>query len=70
MPRNTNNEHNQTKIVKLLRLTKMLTGNTTLTIEDLAAKMGTITRSIYRYINTLREAGLVVNKLYGRYISN
>jgi len=55
----------QTKIVKLLRLTKMLTGNTTLTIEDLAVKMGTTTRSIYRYIDTLREAGLVVNKLYG-----
>lgn len=55
----------QTKIVKLLRLMKMLTGNTTLTIEDLAAKMGTTTRSIYRYIDTLREAGLVVNKLYG-----
>ena len=55
----------QTKIVKLLRLTKMLTGNTTLTIEDLAAKMGTTTRSIYRYIDTLREAGLVVSKLYG-----
>ena len=55
----------QPKIVKLLRLTKMLTGNTTLTIEDLAAKMGTTTRSIYRYIDTLREAGLVVSKLYG-----
>lgn len=55
----------QTKIVKLLRLMKMLTGNTTLTIEDLAMKMGTTTRSIYRYIDTLREAGLVVNKLYG-----
>ncbi len=55
----------QPKIVKLLRLTKMLTGNTTLTIEDLATKMGTTTRSIYRYIDTLREAGLVVSKLYG-----
>ena len=65
MPSNQNNKSDQTKIVKLLRLTKMLTGNTTLTIEDLAAKMGTTTRSIYRYIDTLREAGLVVSKLYG-----
>ena len=65
MPSNANNKPDQTKIVKLLRLMKLMTGNTTLTIEDLAAKMGTTTRSIYRYIDTLREAGLVVNKLYG-----
>lgn len=55
----------QTKIVKLLRLMKMLTGNTTMSIDDLASKMGTTTRSIYRYIDTLRGAGLVVTKLYG-----
>lgn len=55
----------QTKIVKLLRLMKMLTGNTTMNIDDLASKMGTTTRSIYRYIDTLRGAGLVVTKLYG-----
>lgn len=65
MPSKPNDKSEQTKIVKLLRLMKMLTGNTTLTIEDLAAKMGTTRRSIYRYIDTLREAGLVVNKLYG-----
>ena len=55
----------QTKIVKLLRLMKLMTGNTTLSIEDLAAKMGTTTRTVYRYIDTMRDAGLVVNKLYG-----
>ena len=44
---------------------KMLTGNTTMSIDDLASKMGTTTRSIYRYIDTLRGAGLVVTKLYG-----
>ena len=44
---------------------KMLTGNTTMNIDDLASKMGTTTRSIYRYIDTLRGAGLVVTKLYG-----
>lgn len=65
MPSKPNNKSEQTKIVKLLRLMKMMTGNTTLTIEDLATKMGTTTRSIYRYIDTLREAGLVVTKLYG-----
>ena len=55
----------QTKIVKLLRLMKLMTGNTNLSIEDLAAKMGTTTRTVYRYIDTMRDAGLVVNKLYG-----
>ena len=55
----------QTKIVKLLRLMKLVTGNTTLSIEDLAMKMGTTTRTVYRYIDTMRDAGLVVNKLYG-----
>lgn len=55
----------QTKIVKLLRLMKLMTGNTTLSIEDLATKMGTTTRTVYRYIDTMRDAGLVVNKLYG-----
>lgn len=28
-------------------------------------KMGTTTRTVYRYIDTMRDAGLVVNKLYG-----
>ena len=55
----------QTKIVKLLRLMKMLTGNVSRTIDSLAAEMGTTPRTIYRYIDTIRDAGFVVNKLYG-----
>lgn len=55
----------QTKITKLLRLMKLLTGNVNRTIDSLAAEMGLTSRSIYRYIDTIREAGFVVNKLYG-----
>jgi len=55
----------QTKITKLLRLMKLLTGNVGRTIDQLAIEMVTTPRTIYRYIETIREAGFVVNKLYG-----
>ena len=53
------------KISKLLRLMKLLTGNVSRTIDSLAKEMGVTTRTVYRYIDTIREAGFVVNKLYG-----
>ena len=55
----------QTKIVKLLRLMKLLTGNVSRTIDQLAVEMGITPRTVYRYIDDIREAGFVVNKLYG-----
>lgn len=55
----------QPKIVKILRLMKLLTGNVNRTVDQLADVMDTTSRSIYRYIDTIREAGFVVNKLYG-----
>lgn len=55
----------QHKISKLLRLMKLLTGNVSRTIDALAVEMGVTTRTVYRYIDTIREAGFVVNKLYG-----
>lgn len=55
----------QTKIVKLLRLMKLLTGNVSRTIDQLAVEMDTTPRTIYRYIDDIRDAGFVVNKLYG-----
>ena len=58
-------EQNQTKIAKLLRLMKLLTGNVSRTIDSLAEELGVTTRTVYRYIDTIREAGFVVNKLYG-----
>ena len=59
----------KTKIVKLLRLMKLLTGNVSRTIDQLAIEMGTTTRTVYRYIDSIREAGFVVNKLYGNVYS-
>lgn len=55
----------QTKIVKILRLMKLLTGNVSRTIDQLAVEMGITPRTVYRYIDDIREAGFVVNKLYG-----
>ena len=55
----------QTKITKLLRLMKLLTGNVSRTIDSLAKELGITPRTVYRYIDTIREAGFVVNKLYG-----
>lgn len=52
------------KITKLL-LMKLLTGNVSRTIDQLAKEMGITPRTIYWYIDTIREAGFVVNKLYG-----
>ncbi len=55
----------QPKIVKLLRLMKLLTGNVSRTIDSLAKELGITPRTVYRYIDTIRDAGFVVNKLYG-----
>ncbi len=53
----------QPKIQRTLRLMKLMTGNTTYTVEELAEKLGTSYRSIYRYIDTFREAGFAVRKV-------
>ncbi len=55
----------QPKITKLLRLMKLLTGNVSRTIDQVAAELGITLRTVYRYIDTIREAGFVTNKLYG-----
>ena len=44
---------------------KLLTGNVSRTIDLLAKELGITPRTVYRYIDTIREAGFVVNKLYG-----
>lgn len=55
----------KTKLVKILRLMKLLTGNVNQTVFQLAEELDTTPRSIYRYIDDIRDAGFVVNKLYG-----
>jgi predicted DNA-binding transcriptional regulator YafY len=55
----------QPKLERMLRLMKLMTGNVNYTINDLADRLDTSYRSIYRYIDTFKEAGFVVQKLDG-----
>ena len=57
----------QPKLERLLRLMKMLTANNSLTVGEIAGKLGISSRSVYRYIDTFREAGFVIKKA-GNYI--
>lgn len=57
----------QPKIERLLRLMKLLTANNRYTVDDLACKLDMSPRTVYRYIDTFREAGFVVKK-NGNYI--
>jgi len=52
----------QPKIERLLRLIKMMTGNITYTVSDLSERLNISVRTIYRYIDTFREAGFIVKK--------
>lgn len=55
----------QPKIERVLRLIKLMAGNVNYTVEDLARRLNTSYRTIYRYIDTFKEAGFVVHKLEG-----
>ena len=55
----------QPKIERVLRLMKMMTGNVNYTVDDLAERLETSPRSIYRYIETFKDAGFVVQKVDG-----
>ncbi|MFI3248377.1 MAG: HTH domain-containing protein [Rikenellaceae bacterium] len=52
----------QPKIERLLRLMKMLTANTTYSVDELAQRLEMSRRTIYRYIDTFREAGFVIKR--------
>ena len=55
----------QPKIERVLRLMKMMTGNTNYTISDMAERLEISERSIYRYIDTFKESGFVVHRKEG-----
>lgn len=57
----------QPKIERMLRLMKMLTANSSYTVDELAERLDMSRRTIYRYIDTFREAGFVIKKS-GSYI--
>jgi predicted DNA-binding transcriptional regulator YafY len=44
---------------------KMMTGNNNYTVEDMAERLGTSYRSVYRYIETFKESGFVVQRKEG-----
>ncbi|WP_418991272.1 helix-turn-helix transcriptional regulator [Alistipes sp.] len=52
----------QPKLERLLRLMKLLTANTTYSIDQLAERLDMSRRTVYRYIDTFREAGFVIKK--------
>lgn len=52
----------QPKFERLLRLMMLLTANTYYTVEELAERMETSPRSIYRYLDTFKSAGFAIYK--------
>ena len=55
----------QPNLERLLKLMKLMAGNVNYTVDDLAERLDTSYRSIYRYIETFKRAGFVVHKLDG-----
>ncbi len=55
----------QPKIERVLRLMKMMTGNNNYTIEEMAERLGISYRSVYRYIETFKSSGFVVQRKEG-----
>lgn len=53
----------QNKIKRILQLIALLSGNRIYSIQELAEKLETSTRTIYRYLNTFMEAGFAVEKV-------
>lgn len=54
----------QPKQDRMLRLMKMMSGNINYSIEELSERLDMSPRTIYRYIDTFKNSGYVVNKLY------
>ena len=52
----------QPKIERMLRLMMMLTANSRYTVDELADRLETSPRTIYRYIDTFKEAGFLITK--------
>lgn len=55
----------QPRVERVFRLMRLMTGNVYFTVEELAEKLETSYRSIYRYIDTFKELGFAVEKVRG-----
>ncbi len=54
----------QPKIERMLRLMKMMSGNINYSVEELSEKLEMSDRTIYRYIDTFKNAGFTVTKIW------
>lgn len=57
----------QPKFERLLLLMKMLTANVTYSVDDIGERLEISRRSVYRYIDTFKNAGFVITKLGDRF---
>ena len=55
----------QPRVERVFRLMRLMTGNAYFTIDELAERLETSYRSVYRYIDTFKELGFVVEKIHG-----
>ena len=55
----------QPRVERVFRLMRLMTGNAYFTVDELADKLDTSYRSIYRYIDTFKELGFAVDKIHG-----
>ncbi len=55
----------QPKIERVLRLMTLMSGSVEYTVDELADKLDTSYRSIYRYIDTFKACGFAVEKIHG-----
>ena len=55
----------QPRVERVFRLMRLMSGNVYFTIDELAERLETSYRSIYRYIDTFKELGFVVEKIHG-----
>lgn len=54
----------QPKVERLLRLMQLMSGSVNYSIDELADKLEMSRRTIYRYIETFKDAGFVVGKVH------
>lgn len=57
----------QPRITRLLSLLSLLLGNVYYSVDDLSRRLGLSRRSVYRYLETLRDAGFDVRKFQDCY---
>jgi len=55
----------QPRVERVFRLMRLMTGNVYFSVEELAEKLETSYRSIYRYIDTFKTLGFAVEKIRG-----